>query len=88
MGVARFLALTASDEWLTARQLLERLTAGHYWESKAPAVPVHQRFEYVIGQLESVSDSQGNLLFASVELLDARGVPVRVYKQVRYFGAG
>jgi hypothetical protein len=88
MGVGLFLSLTASNEWLTARQILERLTAGHYWESESPAVPVHQRLEYVVGQLESLSDSQGNLLFAGVEMLDPRGVPVRVYKQMRYFGAG
>jgi hypothetical protein len=83
-----FLALTASDEWLTAPQILERLTTGSYWESEQSLIPVQHRLEYVIRQLESLKNLQGKLLFASVETLNPSGKPVHVYKQIEQFGPG
>jgi hypothetical protein len=83
-----FLALTASDQWLTAPQIVERLTEGHYWESKHPPIREQQRLGYVIAQLESLKDPRGNLLFASVEILDASRKPTLVYKQVKQFRHG
>jgi hypothetical protein len=83
---ATFVALTATDAWLTASQVVGLLEqAGYSWPAGVRDDPV-QRLSHVLRQLHSLRDRQGRLAFASLEILGPDGKPVLVYKQQRLFG--
>lgn len=73
-----FLRLTSSDEWLSAAAIAERLEEHGYWPAEA-AAPA--RLAHVTDQLEHLRAPGGQQYFTSIEILDARGRPLTLYKQ-------
>jgi hypothetical protein len=83
---ATFVALTATDAWLTASELVSLLEqAGYLWPTEARDDPA-QRLTHVLRQVHTLRDVQGRLVFASLEILGPDGRPVRVYKQEHLIG--
>jgi hypothetical protein len=81
--IERFVALTASEQWFTAEELVTRLDAGGYWSTHHPSLPVKERVAHTIRQLEAWVDRDGKPLFASLEIRDSSDAIQRVYKQNR-----
>ena len=78
-----FLTLTATDDWLTAEELVKRLEAGGFWSTYFPRVSAEQRMAYTIHCLNTLVDQNDKPLFASLEILGRNGKIQRVYKQER-----
>jgi hypothetical protein len=79
--IERFIALTASEQWLTAEELVTRLDARGYWSTYYPGLPIKERVAYTIRQLETLLGPDGKLLFASLEIRAPSDAIQRVYKQ-------
>jgi hypothetical protein len=82
VDVKRFLALRASDRWLTVSEIMELLNAGDYWASgqSAPEAP-ERRLDYVRHLVHNLSRPNGEIYFANLAMWASDGSTVLVYKQ-------
>jgi len=81
MNSDRFLAITASDAWLTVEQILQVLETAGYWRWGDRYVSPEARLRWVHTRLVTLRGASGAPLFARVEIQGADGQSVSVYKQ-------
>ena len=83
MATALFIALTASDAWLTAEEIVTLLDQGGYWSDQYLQASPDERLSHVVSQLETLSDAAGRPLFEHITSLGPDNQPVVLYKQAR-----
>ena len=88
MDSARFVALTASDAWLTPSEISTLLDEGGYWPVTYSHIPSSERLAHVVSQLENLKDAAGRPLFEQITSLGPEGQTVVRYKQARLLGRG
>jgi hypothetical protein len=81
MSSPRFLILTATEEWLSAAEIVGRLEAAGYWPS--PDGTYQDHLADVEARLQYLRDSAGRPYFSSLQVLGSDGFPVLLYKQSR-----
>jgi hypothetical protein len=83
MNAAQFVALTASDAWLTASEICALLDAGGYWPIPYQHLPSRERLAHVALQLGNLKDDTGKPLFEQIPSLGSDGQTIMRYKQAR-----
>jgi hypothetical protein len=76
-----FLELTASDDWLTAAEIVARLGRGAYWTEAYGAGPPELRLAHVETQLRTLRTARQGLAFVAVDALALDGTRMRLWKQ-------
>src|SRR4051794_31615960 len=81
MNKSQFLALTSSDDWLTAEEMAARLDRGGYWTEAYRAGPPELRLIHVETQMRTLRTRGDAPAFVAVEALGPDGSVIRLWKQ-------
>jgi hypothetical protein len=83
MNTAQFVALTASDAWLTPHEISALLDEGGYWSGPYQHLPSGERLAHIVSQVRSLKNAAGKPLFEQITSLGPDGQTVVRYKQAR-----